>query len=289
MTERAVDGVLVGTAAQIAEGTGETARTLLETPHVKALLIALEPGRELPPHRPGTELVLAVLEGMGQLMTEDHIWSVAAGDLAVVPAGTARGLRCLDGRLLAVGLVTPVPSPTDHDPSTGLEWPAEPEAEDPAELIRGEHRGLVDGVAGLARLAVVASSMDADELKAGLEVAVSFLQDELLPHAQAEERLVYPAVEKVLRARGGATASMALDHRRIADLTSDLARVAASSPWDMDRDAGQRLLMGLSALVTLHFDKEEEVYLPQLGRLGAADRQALVNALRGDPAHSEAS
>ena len=72
---------------------------------------------------------------------------------------------------------------------------------------------------------------------------------------------------------------MALDHRRIEALATDLAHTSAAR--NADRTDAARLLQALSAVVSLHFDKEEEDYLPQLGRLGAAERKALVAALRG--------
>lgn len=282
MTESITDHALVARAGALSSSTRlelGPARVLLQTDQVRVLFIDLEPGRELPPHRPETNLVLAVLDGMGQLLVDDEIRPVRTGDLAVVRAGVARGLRCLEGRLLALAVVTPPPGPDDHRTTDGLAWPEEPPADDPADVIRAEHRGLMAGVADLGRLAGVAGTLDLARLNLELQATVSFLQDELLPHAAAEERLVYPAVEGVLRARGGTTNSMALDHRRIEALATDLAQAAAAR--NADRMDVARLLQALSAVVSLHFDKEEEDYLPQLGRLGAAERKALVAALRG--------
>ncbi len=278
MTERALVTCATALSAAADPASGP-ALVLFQSDQVLALFIDLEPGRELPPHRPETTLVLAVLDGMGQLLVDDQIRPVRTGDLAVVRAGVARGLRCLDGRLLALGVVTPVPGPDDHRPADGVAWPDEPVADDPGDVIRAEHRGLTAGVADLGRLAAVAGSLDRAQLRRQLTAAVRFLQDDLLPHAAAEERLVYPAVEEVLRARGGATNSMALDHRRIEALATDLA-LAAAAP-NVRRQEAARLLQALFAVVSLHFDKEEEDYLPQLGRLGAAERRALIAALRG--------
>ncbi|MHB1526227.1 MAG: hemerythrin domain-containing protein [Candidatus Dormibacteria bacterium] len=279
MTDGVTDRALVARAGELASAESAPARILLQTGQLRVLLIDLEPGRELTPHRPGSDLVLAILEGMGQLLADDRLRTVRTGDVAVVRAGVARGLRCLDGRLVALGVVTPPPGPDDHQTPDGLAWPEEPTAGDPADVIRAEHRGLMAGIADLSRLASVAGTLDPARLKLELQATVRFLQRELLPHASAEERLVYPAVEGVLRARGGATNSMALDHRRIEALTADLAHATAAQ--DPERMEAPSLLQALSAVVSLHFDKEEEDYLPQLGRLGAAERRALVAALRG--------
>lgn len=277
--------VVVGAARALAEGNpmeGPT-RTLLERPQLRALLIYLEPGQELPPHRPGSDLILAVLDGAGQLLAGGQVRHVRAGDLAVVPAGQPRGIRCLEGRLVALGVVTPPPGGDDHRQlEDGATWPEEPDGPDPAQVIAEEHVGLLDGVAELGRLAQAVLSMESGELTAALLTAVNFLDTELLPHADAEERLVYPAVALVLRASGGATASMALDHRRIHELTADLERTASSPAADLDRAAVQRVLLSLSAVVSLHFDKEEEDYLPRLRHLSADERRALVMALHGE-------
>jgi quercetin dioxygenase-like cupin family protein/iron-sulfur cluster repair protein YtfE (RIC family) len=254
-------------------------RVLLQNDQVRVLSIDLKPGRELPPHRPEADLVLAILDGMGQLLVDDTIRPLRTGDLAVVRAGVTRGLRCLEGRLLALGVLTPPPGAEDHRTGAGLAWPDEPAADDPAEVIRAEHRGLMAGIADLGRLAGAAGTLDPDRLSLELEATVRFLREGLLPHAAAEERLVYPAVESVLRARGGATNSMALDHRRIEVLATELAHAAAAP--NAGRTDAVHLLQALAAVVSLHFDKEEEDYLPQLSRLGAAERTALVAALRG--------
>ncbi|MHB1576861.1 MAG: hemerythrin domain-containing protein [Candidatus Dormibacteria bacterium] len=282
MTESITDHALVARAGALSSSTRlelGPARVLLQTDQLRVLFVDLEPGRELPPHRPETNLVLAVVDGMGQLLVDEEIRPVRTGDLAVVRAGVARGLRCLEGRLLALAVVTPPPGPDDHRSTDGLAWPDDPVADDPADVIRAEHRGLMAGVADLGRLAGVAGTLDPARLSLELEATVRFLRDELLPHAAAEERLVYPAVEGVLRARGGATNTMALDHRRIEALATDLAHATAAR--SADRTDAARLLQALSAVVSLHFDKEEADYLPQLGRLGAAERKALVAALRG--------
>ena len=117
MTESITDHALVARAGALSSSTrleSGPARVLLQTDQLRVLFIDLERGRELPPHRPETNLVLAVLDGMGQLLVDDEIRPVRTGDLAVVRAGVARGLRCLEGRLLALAVVTPPPGPDDH-------------------------------------------------------------------------------------------------------------------------------------------------------------------------------
>lgn len=292
MTELASEEVLVGSASQLAGGDhpGGSTRALLERAQVRVMLIDLPAGQELPPHRPDSDLVLAVLDGMGQLLTGKELRPVRAGDLAVVKAGVPRGLRCLEGRLVALGVVTPPPGIEDHRPlEDGSGWPEEPPGEDPVQVIHEEHVHLLEGIAELSRLAQTAPALQARELGAALAATVCFLRTELLPHATGEEMLVYPAVERLLRATGGATSAMAIDHRRIRELTEDLAHTAEVPAAALDCAAAQRQLQALSAVVTLHFDKEEEDYLPRLQQLSSEERGTLVAALRGEAEVSDAS
>ena len=65
----------------------------------------------------------------------------------------------------------------------------------------------------------------------------------------------------------GATRTMQRDHVEVAALTRELTRTRESLtgvPAADQRRALQRNLYGLSAVVRLHFAKEEEVYLPVL-------------------------
>ncbi len=277
--------VLVGDAWRLAQSSSEvaTAQTLWERPQLRALLIHLEPGRELAPHTPGSDLILSVLDGAGELLAGGRVYQVRAGDLAVIPAGQSRGIRCQAGRLIALGVVAPPPGAGDHQPSAGeAAWPPPADGPDPAKLIREEHAGLLDELGRLDRLADGVLEMEPGQLGGALRAAAAFFSSELLPHAAAEERLVYPAVERVLRSRGGSTQSMALDHRRIEDLTLALDQAANAQKGEIDRPAGRRALVALLAVVRLHLDKEEEDYLPLLAQLGAAERTSLVRALRGE-------
>ena len=87
---------------------------------------------------------------------------------------------------------------------------------------------------------------------------LEFLRGTLLPHAEWEEQVLYTAVGELL-GDARATAAMTRDHVAIGRMiealgetdTSDIARL-------------QELLYGLHALITVHFEKEEEIYLPLL-------------------------
>lgn len=156
-----------------------------------------------------------------------------------------------------------------------------PEAPDVGELILEEHRSLLPEVEGLAALATEAPDLDEPALRRGLESAVQFLDQGLLPHAAEEERSIYPAVEGVLRAVGGGTRTMSIDHRAIAAMATELGELAGGPLTALSRRRVERLLYGLSALVEVHLTKENEVYLPLLDGLPAAERAALHDRLTG--------
>ncbi len=276
---------LVGSAVDLAEfkDQGFGARLLVDTAQMRVVLVALAPGQQIPIHAPAVDLAIAVLAGTGRLRAGPSTRWVRAGDVAVIPAGTARGLRAEGGPLIALNSVSPPPTAADHVPLASIGWPAVTYGPDPAELIRSEHSHLHEPVQAIAALAAQVAELDASELRARLRLTVDFLERGLLPHAQEEERSVYPAVEHVLHANGGATATMKADHRRIQAMTSALRDLLAT-PLAKDARAGlSGLLYGLEAVLQLHFEKEEEVYLPLLASLSPIERELLFRHLGGDP------
>jgi len=102
----------------------------------------------------------------------------------------------------------------------------------------------------------------------------------LLIHAGAEERVLYPQVTELIGA-AKATATMSRDHVEVERLSSQLAGTSPS-----DRGAVARLAYGLHAIVTLHFAKEEEVYLEIMDEAMSADAVAAVYQRMEDAAAS---
>ncbi|HEX9068964.1 MAG TPA: hemerythrin domain-containing protein [Ktedonobacterales bacterium] len=105
----------------------------------------------------------------------------------------------------------------------------------------------------------------------------------LLPHAQAEERALYPVVAKVIGAPE-ATATMRRDHVEIARLVEELGaqreRLTGPAISAGEVQTLRRILYGLYSMVKLHFTKEEEVYLPLLdARLTASEATAMFEAM----------
>lgn len=255
-------------------------RTLIETERFRAVVVGLEDGQEIPVHAPPLDLVITIVEGVGQVMAGDQARWVRAGDVAVVPAGQRRGLRAIGGRLVAVNVVSPPPAHCDHAHSP-TSWPVDEEAPDVSAVILKEHGELLPHVNHLGDLAAQAVTLSELELRNRLTQVLQFLRDGLLPHAREEEVSVYPAAEKLLRAAGGSTRTMSIDHRFVGELVDRLQGVAHSSLSGSDREQLRRLLYGLQTLLEVHFTKENEAYVPLLNRLSPPERRQLYERLTG--------
>jgi hemerythrin-like domain-containing protein len=100
------------------------------------------------------------------------------------------------------------------------------------------------------------------------QALVAFLQGELLPHAAGEEAYLYPAVDPLVKEYGRSTATMIVDHEHIKDYiaqieaTAQALATAAPDARAAQEIVLQRLCCQLEAILLVHLDKEERVYLP---------------------------
>ena len=134
--------------------------------------------------------------------------------------------------------------------------------------LREEHRTLLPRVEQLRWTADHVGTDAAAATKAALEHAYGFLVHDLLPHAHAEDRALYPAVARIMGSRE-ATRTMSRDHVEVERLTAELGALTAGLDVEVGIGGGQarelrRVLYGLYALLHLHFAKEEELYVPLL-------------------------
>ena len=273
---------VVGRAAELAQySTQEFGRKVLaETDRFRVVIAALEDGQEIPLHAPPLDMVMTIVEGIGQVMAGDQVHAVRAGDVVIVPAGQTRGLRAIGGRLVTVNVVSPPPGPGHHDGSATA-WPVDEEAQDVGALILEEHAGLFPHLDHLGSLASEATTVDEGDLRTRLREVLAFLRDDLLSHAREEEVSVYPAAEKVLRAVGGATRTMSIDHRFVGQMVEELSGLGEGLLSSANKERIRRLLYGLQALLQVHFTKENEVYVPLLNRLSPSERHQLHDRLSG--------
>jgi iron-sulfur cluster repair protein YtfE (RIC family) len=148
--------------------------------------------------------------------------------------------------------------------------------------LHEEHEMLLPHIDALREAGDAVGTATPAQLQKLTREAHTFLTDHLIPHAQAEDKVLYPEVDRVL---GGvpATATMVRDHIEVGRYTEQLAELEPLTATALtDAQAGElrHVLYGVHAIVRLHFAKEEEVYVPLLEReLTEAEAKALIEHL----------
>lgn len=157
--------------------------------------------------------------------------------------------------------------------------------------LRDEHKELIPHIETLRTVADSVGQASIESLRQGVEDVFEFLMHHLIPHAEAEDRALYPVVGKVMGAPD-ATATMSRDHVEVGRLTDELASLRSELSRAMLGEAQakalRRVLYGLYALVKLHFAKEEEVYLPLLdARLSTGAARDMFEAMENAAKHAK--
>ena len=149
--------------------------------------------------------------------------------------------------------------------------------------LRDEHKELMPQVKTLklAGDAIHEDLTSAD--RALIDKAYMFLTHHLIPHAQAEEKALYPVVRKAMGTEAG-TATMSREHTEVKRLTQELgllrSKIAGTKIDAKQANELRSVLYGLHAIVKVHFAKEEEVYLPLLdATLRPEQAQAMFAAM----------
>lgn len=155
--------------------------------------------------------------------------------------------------------------------------------------LRDEHAELVPHIDALRTAGDAVGRADLAELRALVDGAYDFLAHHLIPHAEAEERALYPAVQRAVGAVE-VTATMTRDHVEVRVLTDELAgfreQLTAAAGLDDELANGlRRVLYGLHHLVKVHFAKEEEVYLPILEQRLTPDEASAMFAAMHEAGH----
>jgi len=130
----------------------------------------------------------------------------------------------------------------------------------PTAPFREEHADLLEHLDHLRATARDLPRLPEPEREDAVATALRFLREVLLPHARAEEEVLYPEWARLVGYRD-AVVPMVHDHEAI------VARIEllAATPTD-DVETTQELLYGLYALIRVHFDKEEDIQLPVFDR-----------------------
>ena len=149
--------------------------------------------------------------------------------------------------------------------------------------LRDEHRRQVARIEHLRTVADSIGVTPTTSLREAVGHMYLFLLHQVLPHAQAEEQVLYPTIGQLLGV-SEATETMSRDHleilRLIEELEAQWLHLFYAPLTTLDEQALRRVLYGLYAIITLHLAKEEEVYLPLLeARLSAEEGERLVGAM----------
>jgi iron-sulfur cluster repair protein YtfE (RIC family) len=126
----------------------------------------------------------------------------------------------------------------------------------PTEPFRREHQELLVHIDHLAQAAREVPRLSPEERYALRKRILDFLRGTLMPHARAEEEVLYPEWAKLI-GFDEAAVPMVHDHEAIVARVEQLEAADAE-----DVDTLQELLYGLYALISVHFHKEEDLQLP---------------------------
>jgi heavy metal translocating P-type ATPase len=146
-------------------------------------------------------------------------------------------------------------TPTEVGPKLPIEMSDE---------LRAEHDELIPRLDLIRDTADSLDDLSGVEATEALRGVLAFLVDEILPHELNDEHEIYPAVAAVLPG-DDPMATMSRTHREIFHLVDGFQRLvddlggAPAEPGEI-RDL-KRMLYGLHAILRLHFDQEEELYL----------------------------
>ena len=133
--------------------------------------------------------------------------------------------------------------------------------------LRDEHKELFPHITRIHQVAESIDELPANQVRDGVADVYDFLANHLKPHAEAEEAALYPVVQKAMGS-SDATKTMTRDHKEVGlyieELSSLLNSLTGEPLTKAQIKSLQRVLYGVFGLVSVHFAKEEEVYLPIL-------------------------
>jgi iron-sulfur cluster repair protein YtfE (RIC family) len=149
--------------------------------------------------------------------------------------------------------------------------------------LSDEHQELLPHIENLRQVADELDEFSTVILRERIDDIYRFLTRQLIPHARAEDQILYPAVGKILGS-SQATAVMSRDHVEIERLTTELATlhlyISGKGLSPSQTQNLRRLLYGLYTLIKVHLAKEEEIYFPLLDeKLGPTEATQIFRAM----------
>jgi len=123
------------------------------------------------------------------------------------------------------------------------------------ERFRREQTDLLREVERLPVVAHELGELSPEDRIDLVERVVSFLTEILLPHADAEQRILYPEAHRLL---GAERSAGDVEHDR-REVRARIAELVSADPVDVG--TLQESLYALHALLAVHLERESEVYL----------------------------
>ncbi len=129
--------------------------------------------------------------------------------------------------------------------------------------IRENHQKQLPWLEKCSELADQAGDLPSEALLGELDCLVDWLNQEILPVQDAEDRILYPTISVIMGAPQ-ATNTMRVDHMEFRDMARELRDLSAELQKGSNSENLRHLrslLYSLHTLLKLHFQKEEQVYL----------------------------
>lgn len=133
--------------------------------------------------------------------------------------------------------------------------------ERPTAAFRAEHREMQEHLRHVHEWVGALASQQPQEQRKTAQKVASFLEQHIKPHAEWEEKFLYPVVDKLAgKGPNAFTSTMRYEHRIVGRWIGEL-RAEADKP-KVDAAKFTRRADNLLGLISAHFEEEEEVLLP---------------------------
>lgn len=153
--------------------------------------------------------------------------------------------------------------------------------------LRAEHERLLDHAEHIRIAALELPILSPEEVHELIDRIVAFLRGPFDTYVKSEARALYPHLDRLL-GHPHASVAMRYDLDAIRRFADELGNASVH-----DLATLQELLYGVHATISLHFRKEDELYLPLLERQRPEQMAHLLGAMReirferDHPAHAD--
>jgi len=154
--------------------------------------------------------------------------------------------------------------------------------------IRNHHKGIVKNLKAIIKRADALPSRPGAAARKALKGDIEFLRNDLTPHAEGEEKGLYPAADRLIRKYGRPTATMSREHvhlKKEIDVYCRLAGRIASAKGPVPaatRTAFWKAAIRLEFLLSVHLEEEEEDLLPYFDKyMSQKEVNAVIEKMHG--------